>query len=170
MKAFYLANADVKQTANMIRTVLKTRDVFIDEKIGLLVIKDTPSSVRLAERLIAAQDLAESEVMLEVEVLEVATNRLMELGIEMIACPDPHAVPQLAKNVDGTLDRPTGTTGSTARIVFTMIGEGSAPIARSKPSWCPTRPPGVRRVISARNASSARSRSSSSSSVGITRR
>jgi general secretion pathway protein D len=45
------------------------------------VIKDTPAAIRLAERLIAAQDLAEPEVMLEVEVLEVARNRLLELGI-----------------------------------------------------------------------------------------
>ena len=42
VKSFYLANADVKQTANMIRTLVKTRDIFIDEKLNLLVIKDTP--------------------------------------------------------------------------------------------------------------------------------
>jgi len=81
VKSFYLANADVRQTANMIRTLVKTRDIFIDEKINLLVIKDTPNAVRLAERLIAAQDLAEPEVMLEVEVLEVGTARLLELGL-----------------------------------------------------------------------------------------
>jgi general secretion pathway protein D len=80
VKGFYLANADVKQTANMIRTLVKTRDIFIDEKINLLVIKDTPAAIRLAERLIAAQDLAEPEVMLEVEVLEVASNWLQQLG------------------------------------------------------------------------------------------
>src|SRR5438270_456100 len=82
VKGFYLANADVKQTANMIRTLVKTRDVFIDEKINLLVIKDTPAAIRLAERLIAAQDLAEPEVMLEVEVLEVARTRMLELGLQ----------------------------------------------------------------------------------------
>jgi len=82
VKSFYLANADVKQTATMIRTVVKTRDIFIDEKINLLVIKDTPAAVRLAERLIAAQDLAEPEVVLEVEVLEVGSNRLLELGLK----------------------------------------------------------------------------------------
>ena len=82
VKGFYLANADVKQTANMIRTLVKTRDVFIDEKINLLVIKDTPAAIRLAERLIAAQDLAEPEVMLEVEVLEVARTRLLDLGLQ----------------------------------------------------------------------------------------
>ena len=81
VKGFYLANADVKQTANMIRTLVKTRDIFVDEKLNLLVIKDTPAAVRLAERLIAAQDLAEPEVMLEVEVLEVGSNRLLELGM-----------------------------------------------------------------------------------------
>jgi general secretion pathway protein D len=81
VKGFYIANADVKQTANMIRTLVKTRDIFIDEKINLLVIKDTPAAIRLAERLIAAQDLAEPEVMLEVEVLEVASNWLQQLGI-----------------------------------------------------------------------------------------
>ena len=89
VKGFYLANADVKQTANMIRTLVKTRDIFIDEKINLLVIKDTPAAIRLAERLIAAQDLAEPEVMLEVEVLEVGTTWLQQLGIRF---PDTLAV------------------------------------------------------------------------------
>jgi general secretion pathway protein D len=89
VKTFYLANADVRQTANMIRALVKTRDLFIDEKLNLLVIKDTPNAVRLAERLIAAQDLAEPEVMLHVEVMEVGSRRLLELGIRW---PDSLAV------------------------------------------------------------------------------
>jgi len=104
VKGFYLANADVKQTANMIRTLVKTRDIFIDEKISLLVIKDTPAAIRLAERLIAAQDLAEPEVMLDVEVLEVGRNRLQQLGIRF---PDSLAVSlQGAAGVPGTLTLP----------------------------------------------------------------
>jgi general secretion pathway protein D len=89
VKGFYLANADVKQTANMIRTMVKTRDIFIDEKINLLVLKDTPAAIRLAERLIAAQDLAEPEVMLEVEVLEIGANKMQQLGIRY---PDALAI------------------------------------------------------------------------------
>jgi general secretion pathway protein D len=73
----------------MIRTLVKTRDIFIDEKINLLVIKDTPAAIRLAERLIAAQDLAEAEVMLEVEVLEVGSTWLQQLGIRF---PDTLAI------------------------------------------------------------------------------
>lgn len=80
-KSFYLHHADVKQAANMIKGMVKTRDVFFDEKLKLLVMRDTPDAIRMAEKLIAAQDIAESEVMLEVEVMEVASNVLSELGI-----------------------------------------------------------------------------------------
>jgi general secretion pathway protein D len=104
VKGFYLANADVKQTANMIRTLVKTRDIFIDEKINLLVIKDTPAAIRLAERLIAAQDLAEPEVMLEVEVLEINRNFLRELGVKF---PDSLAVGLVgAAGIPGTVGLP----------------------------------------------------------------
>jgi general secretion pathway protein D len=83
VKGFYLANADVKQTQTMLKTMLKTKDIFIDEKLNLLVMRDTPEAVRLASKLIAMHDLYEPEVMLEVEVLEVQRSRLMELGIQL---------------------------------------------------------------------------------------
>jgi general secretion pathway protein D len=82
VKTFYLANADAKQTANMIKSVVKTRDMFVDDKLNILVMRDTPEAVRMAEKLVANQDLAESEVMLEVEVLEVSTNLLEDLGVQ----------------------------------------------------------------------------------------
>jgi len=82
VKSFYLANADVKQTANMVRNLVKTRDLYVDEKLNLLVIRDTPEAVRMAEKLIANQDLGEAEVMLEVEVLEVGHNQMTQAGID----------------------------------------------------------------------------------------
>ncbi len=82
VKSFYLANADVKKTLDMIKTILKTKDIFIDEKINLLVMRDTPEVIRLAEKLIADQDLAEPEVVLEVEVLEVSKDFASNLGLQ----------------------------------------------------------------------------------------
>ena len=82
VKSFYLANADVKQTANMVRQLVKTRDLYVDEKLNLLVIRDTPQAVRMVEKLVASQDLGEPEVMLEVEVLEVGHTQLSQLGIQ----------------------------------------------------------------------------------------
>lgn len=82
VRSFYLANADPKQTAAMIRTLVKTRDLFVDDKLNLIVMKDTPEAVRLAEQLVATQDLGEPEVMLDLEVLEVASSVMQEFGIK----------------------------------------------------------------------------------------
>jgi general secretion pathway protein D len=81
VRGFYLTNADVKQTAAMIRAIVKTRDLYIDEKLNLLVMRDTPDAIRLAEQLVATQDLGEPEVMLQLEVLEVASSKLQEIGL-----------------------------------------------------------------------------------------
>ncbi|MEW5789116.1 MAG: secretin and TonB N-terminal domain-containing protein [Pseudomonadota bacterium] len=82
VKSFFLANADAKTTLNMVKSLAKSRDVFVDEKLNLLVVRDTPDAVRLIERLIAVQDRPEPEVMLEVEILEVKRSSLLELGVQ----------------------------------------------------------------------------------------
>jgi len=92
VRSFYLANADVKQALNLVKGMVKTPDVFIDEKLNLMVVKDTPDAVRLIANLVRTMDLAEPEVMLEVEVLEISSSRLQELGIkypEQIALGNP---------------------------------------------------------------------------------
>ncbi len=82
VKSFYLTNADVKKVENTLKTIVKTRDIVIDEKLNLLIMRDTPEAIRLAEKLIAVHDVAEPEVMLEVEILEVKRSRLLDLGIQ----------------------------------------------------------------------------------------
>jgi general secretion pathway protein D len=79
-RTFYLANADVKQTAAMLRAMAKAKDIFVDEKLNLVMMRDTPDAIRLAEKLVATQDLGEPEVMLELEVLEVSSTLAQEIG------------------------------------------------------------------------------------------
>jgi general secretion pathway protein D len=80
-RLFYLVNADAKAAQALLRSVGKIRELHVDERLNLLAVRDTPDAVRLAERLVAGIDLAEPEVMLEVEVLEVTRTRLRDLGI-----------------------------------------------------------------------------------------
>ena len=81
IKSFYLVNADVKQTAALLKTTLKVKSLHIDERLSLLVLRDTPEVVRLAEKLVALQDVAEPEVMLDVEILEVKRSKFTDIGI-----------------------------------------------------------------------------------------
>ena len=98
VKSFYLGNADTKQTLNLIKTMIKTRDVYVDERLNLLVMRDTPAAIHLAEKLIAAQDLAIPEVILELEVLEVSRSKLEELGARYPS--------QLAYSLEGSAGTP----------------------------------------------------------------
>ncbi|WP_426111105.1 secretin N-terminal domain-containing protein [Massilia sp. PWRC2] len=81
VKTFFLANADAKNVANTLKTILKSRDVVVDEKLNLVILRDSPEAVKLATRLIALQDVAEPEVVLDVEILEIKRTRLLDLGI-----------------------------------------------------------------------------------------
>ena len=82
VRSFYLVNTDVKQAQAAVKNIAKSKDVFADEKLNLLIVKDTPDAIALVEKLIESIDLTEPEVMLEVEVLEVTRSRIQELGVD----------------------------------------------------------------------------------------
>lgn len=101
IKTFQITNADIKYLATMLKSMLKLKELSADEKTGILVIRDTPESLRMAERLIAAHDVPDPEIMLEVEVLEVGESRDSNLGITpptslTISTPGSTAAPMTA--------------------------------------------------------------------------
>ena len=82
IRSFYLSNTTAKQVAVLIKSMLKTKDIFVDDRLNMIVMRDTPEAIHIAEKLVAVNDLADPEVMLDIEVLEVSRSRLQELGIE----------------------------------------------------------------------------------------
>lgn len=110
VRAFYLSNVEAKQAANMLKTVLKLKDIFVDDKYNLLVLRESPEAIGLAEKLIRLHDLDEPEVMLEVEVLEINRSRLLNAGIQWSS--------QLTVSpLGGTTSTPTsGTTTATMKL------------------------------------------------------
>src|ERR1700730_13170655 len=81
VRTFYLTNAAPKEVESMLKSVLGAKTLFIDERTDVVVMRDTPDNVRMAEKLVTALDVSEPEVMLEVEVLEISRSRLQDLGI-----------------------------------------------------------------------------------------
>ncbi|CAE6728297.1 secretin N-terminal domain-containing protein [Paraburkholderia haematera] len=82
VRTFQLSNVEAKQIQSLLKSLLKIKEVVIDERANTVTIRGTPDTIKVAEEMIAAQDLPEPEVMLEVEVLEVSHERLSNLGIE----------------------------------------------------------------------------------------
>ena len=111
IRSFYLTNASAKTVAATIKTVLKSKDVVVDDRLNMIVMRDTPEVIRIAEKLVSANDLADPEVMLEIEVLEVSRSRLQELGITY---PNQIAVNNLS-NI------PTSTTTAVATTATSVL-------------------------------------------------
>ena len=78
---YFLAHADPKQMLTLLKTILRIKDVFIDEKRNLIVIRDSPEAVNLADKLIRVQDQPDPEVMLALDVIEVKRSKLSEIGL-----------------------------------------------------------------------------------------
>jgi general secretion pathway protein D len=111
IRSFFFTNTSAKQAALLLKTMLKTKDIFVDDRLNMLVMRDTPEAVRIAEKLITANDLEDPEVMLDIEVLEVSRNRLQELGIVY-----PNQLAVLSADTGLTLDALKNLTSETTGV------------------------------------------------------
>jgi general secretion pathway protein D len=83
VRTFYLSNADLKETIDLLRIVIDARRIAPIAATNAFSLKDTPERVTAAARLISAIDKARPEVVIDVELLEVDRTRLLEYGIQI---------------------------------------------------------------------------------------
>jgi general secretion pathway protein D len=83
VRVFYLNSGEARSAAAFLRAMLRVSEPFVEERTNMLALRDSAENIRLAERLIGLYDAGEPEVLLELEVLEVNTRRLSELGVKL---------------------------------------------------------------------------------------
>ncbi len=105
VKVFYLSNADLKETADLLRIVVDARRLAPSAANNTITMKDTPERVEAAGRVIAAIDKARPELVIDVELLEVDRTRLLEYGLQ-IASPESPGISGAA-TIDNNSDRLT---------------------------------------------------------------
>jgi general secretion pathway protein D len=98
VRTFYLSNADLKETIDLLRIVIDARRIAPIAATNAFSLKDTPERVQAAGRLISAIDKARPEVVIDVELLEVDRTRLREYGLQ-ITSPGANP-PGIAGQVD----------------------------------------------------------------------
>ncbi len=81
IRSFYLEYADPPAIAGLLRSMLGIKQIETDERLPMIMIKDVPEVMPLAEKLIAAYDLPEPEVMLEMEIIEVSRSFGQDTGV-----------------------------------------------------------------------------------------
>ncbi|MHB8483251.1 MAG: secretin N-terminal domain-containing protein [Nitrospiria bacterium] len=80
IRTFYLSNAKAKEIVNLLRTMLEIRRIHVNDDLNSITLRETPEKVKLAEKIIEANDRKVGEVMLEFEVLEVDRTNLLRYG------------------------------------------------------------------------------------------
>lgn len=81
IRTFYLSNSKAKDMANLLRTILETKRVYVNEPLNTVVIRDHPDKIALAENVILANDRQDAEVVLDLEVLEVNRTKTKAIGL-----------------------------------------------------------------------------------------
>jgi general secretion pathway protein D len=97
-RTFYLSNADLKETIDILRIVVDARRIAAITATNAITLRDTPERINAAGKIISAIDKARPEVIIDVELLEVNRTHLKEFGL------------QLASPAQGT-SSPTGLNG-----------------------------------------------------------
>ena len=100
VRTFYLSNADLKETMDLLRMVLDARRISPTTATNAITIKDTPERIAAAARVVSAIDKARPEVIIDVELLEVNRTKLQEYGLQ-IASPGSGSSP--ATGLNGTV-------------------------------------------------------------------
>jgi general secretion pathway protein D len=96
IRTFYLSNADVKETLDVLRLVVDNRRISPVPGVNAIAIKDTPEKIAAASRVIAAIDKARSELVIDVELLEVDRTKMHDYGLQIASPGSP--------GIDGALD------------------------------------------------------------------
>jgi general secretion pathway protein D len=96
VRTFYLSNAELKETIDLLRIVVDARRVAGMPGTNAISIKDSPERIAAAGRVITAIDKARPEVVLDVELLEVDRTKLREYGLQIASPGNP--------GINGTAD------------------------------------------------------------------
>ena len=123
IRTFYLSNGDAEQVTNVVRTMIEARNVFPLKALNAITIRDTADKVRIAEKIIEANDKARAEVVVAVELVQLDLSKIRDVGLAISGFPGS----------DGTISpsaRATPTTVDADGKVVPFTGGTLSDIAR----------------------------------------
>ncbi|MFC0397531.1 hypothetical protein [Paraburkholderia rhizosphaerae] len=121
VRSYYLNSGDPRKLQDMLRTLVAPKSMYVDERLKMLVVRDTEPVQDAIVRLLDLYDIASPEVILEVEVLEVNSNDLVNVGI------------QFPTSVSASLVGPAGVPASLTIDQLRNLNRNSFPLTFPDP-------------------------------------
>lgn len=83
VRTFQLSSIRAKEMADILKGLITVRKLIVNESLNSLVMRDTEDVIKLASKIIAANDRRVAELILEVEILEVNRSKAERLGLDL---------------------------------------------------------------------------------------
>ncbi|HEV7516706.1 MAG TPA: cohesin domain-containing protein, partial [Thermoanaerobaculia bacterium] len=109
IQTFFLSNSEIKEMTTILRSLIDAKKIATNEQLNAIILRDTADKVKVAERIIEANDKSKAEVVVDIELLQINTARLRELGVAL----DSYGIRQSLDLGAGTTTGGTGGTGGT---------------------------------------------------------
>jgi general secretion pathway protein D len=107
IQTFFLSNAEVKDMLTILRSLIDARKIATNEQLNAIILRDTADKVKVAQRIIEANDKSKAEVVVDIELLQINSGRLRDLGVNLSSY-------QIGQTLDfGTSGSTTGGSGGT---------------------------------------------------------
>ena len=83
LRTFFVQNADINETVNLVKTLAKVQTVAGNQALNAITVLGTMDQIAMADRLIELNDKPRGEILVEVQILEVNRNNLKDWGINL---------------------------------------------------------------------------------------
>jgi general secretion pathway protein D len=83
IQTFFLSNWEVRDAMTMLRSLVDSRKIAANESLNAIILRDTADRVKVAEQLIATNDKSRAEVVVDVELMQVNSQKLHEIGLSL---------------------------------------------------------------------------------------
>ena len=113
IRTFFLSNGDVTEVSNALRSLLQTTRISINKGENSITLRDTADKVAIAEKIVEQNDKQLSEVVVDVELLQIDVNKTQDLGLLLSSYSVGAAVPAPVGSKD---DKGNPISGSTTDL------------------------------------------------------
>jgi general secretion pathway protein D len=83
IQTFFLSNSEVKDMTTILRSLIDAKKIATNDQLNAIILRDTADKVKVAEKIIETNDKSKAEVVVDVELLQINTNRMTDLGLAL---------------------------------------------------------------------------------------
>ncbi|HET7510099.1 MAG TPA: secretin N-terminal domain-containing protein, partial [Solirubrobacterales bacterium] len=83
IQTFFLSNSEVKEMMTILRSLVDAKKLATNDQLNAIIVRDSADKVKVAEKIIQTNDKAKAEVVIDVELLQINSGRLRDLGVSL---------------------------------------------------------------------------------------